>query len=86
MVCNKLLRSKFRPRERKEHEAIKKFIMRSLKISTLRHTVYYGDQVSKCKMGKKCSIQSVIRKFEEISDGTTSRLEDNIKVEQINTM
>jgi hypothetical protein len=64
MLGNKLLRSKFRPRERKEQEARKKIIMKSLKISTLHHIVYCGDQVSKCKMGEECSIQSVVRKFE----------------------
>jgi hypothetical protein len=36
-------------------------------------------------MGEEYSTQSVVRKLEEISDGTPSRLEDNIKVEQINT-
>ena len=82
---NKLLRSTYRPRERKKQEARKKFVMRSFKISTLHHIVYYCDQVSKCKMGEECSIQ-IVRKFEEISDGTPSRLEDDIKVEKINMM
>jgi hypothetical protein len=37
------------------------------------------------RMGEEYSIQSVVRKLEEISEGTPSTLEDNIKVEQINT-
>jgi len=56
ILGNKLLMSKFRPRERKEQKARKKFIRRSLKISTLHHIVYYGDQVSKCKMGEECIV------------------------------
>ena len=74
MFGNKLLRSTFRP-----------FVMRSPKISTLHRIAYHCDRVSKCKMGEECSTQSAVRKFEEISDGTPSRLEDDIKVEQINT-
>ena len=60
MFGNKQLRSALR----KEQEAKKKFMMKSIKISTLHQIIYHSDQVSKCKMGEECSIRSVVRKLE----------------------